>query len=385
MSIVAARAFGRAALVGHPSDNFPEHGYDGAVLAMTLWCFHCTVQVWESPEITICHNDRHFRSWDELLTHTARYGIFDEEPYLRAGLSVFGHHCRTHGLADRLDRNVSLRLLETNIPRQLGLSGSSAIVTAATRALMQFYAISEAEIPLTTQAWLVLQAEAEARTRGGLQDKLAQVYGAAGHGLVRMEFPAAWHGRPDGAAARCEPLDPGLLPPLALLYYPEGAKQSHQVHSRWDILFRQGGPEFLAAVRELPTLVPKTVAALQQRDWDEFGRLLDRGFELRLATCGTSAADLEAREMCRRRGIAFNQTGSGGAGILYSPDPARIAELRRELPEGWGLVELTPATAWEAASPRSLSPGKASGGTSSTLPKAGPGAIDPRLSHPLQP
>ncbi len=340
MSIIESRAYGRAALAGHPSDNFPVYGYDGAVLAMTLPSFHCTVQMWESPETGIHHDDRTFRNWPDLLDHTRRYGIYDEEPYLRAGLMVFGHYCRSHGLEGRLDRNVSVRLLETNIPRQLGLSGSSAIVTACIRGLMEFYGITDEELPLTTQGWLILEAEIEARTRGGLQDKLAQAFGAAGHHLVHMEFPAAQHDMPEGASARCSPLDSSSLPPLAILYYPEGAKQSHRVHSRWDVLFREAHPEFIAAVVELPALVPRAIEALRTGNNTEFAAVLDRCFDLRLQTCGTSDADLAARQFCRDRGFSFNQTGSGGAAILTFEDPSAIERLRQEVPEGWEVLPL---------------------------------------------
>ena len=67
MAIVKGVAYARAGLVGHPSDNFPEFGYPGAVLAMTVPNFSCTVEVWESPTLTIHHRDRDFGNWRQRI------------------------------------------------------------------------------------------------------------------------------------------------------------------------------------------------------------------------------------------------------------------------------------------------------------------------------
>ena len=337
MAIVKGVGYARAGLVGHPSDNFPEFGYPGAVLAMTVPNFSCTVEVWESPTLTIQHSDRDFGNWRQLLAHSAKYGIFDEEPFLRGGLSVFVKYCKQHGLMRRLDRNISIRLASTNIPRQLGLSGSSAIVTATIQALMSFYGLTPREIPLAVQGWLFLEAEREAAMKGGLQDKMTQAYGAAGHHLLQMRFPVELRDRPEGQSGIYQPLDVKLLPRLAMIYTDLGAKRSHSVHSRWDVLFRDKKRRFIAAVKELPTLVDKAVMTLQADDVKGFGRILNRGFELRLATCGTSETDLQVHQFCKEHGVPSNQTGSGGSAILIYESTAQVRALERDLPEDWKL------------------------------------------------
>jgi glucuronokinase len=340
MGIVRGEAYARAGLVGHPSDNFPEFGFTGAVLALSVPNFSCTVEVWESPTLTIQHCDRQYENWRQLLDHSAKYGIFDEEPFLRGGLSVFARYCKQHGLMRRVDRNISIRLAKTNIPRQLGLSGSSAIVTASIQALMHFYSLTNRDIPLSVQGWLILEAEKEAAMKGGLQDKMTQAYGAAGHHLLQMHFPVELRDRPEGQSGIYQPLDSKILPRLAMIYTDQGAKRSHSVHSRWDVLFRTAKPRFIAAVKELPTLVDKAVKALQARDVKAFGKVLNRGFELRLATCGTSEMDMRVHEFCEKHGVPSNQTGSGGAAILVYEDPAQIRALHRNLPKDWKLSAL---------------------------------------------
>lgn len=64
---------------------------------------------------------------------------------------------------------------------QTGLSGSSAIVTAALNCLLDFYKVRHL-IKVEIRPKLVLSAEQELGIVAGLQDRVAQVYG----GLVNM-------------------------------------------------------------------------------------------------------------------------------------------------------------------------------------------------------
>ena len=64
---------------------------------------------------------------------------------------------------------------------QTGLSGSSAIVSAALGCLLDFYNVRHL-IKLQVRPNLVLNAEKELGIVAGLQDRVAQVYG----GLVHM-------------------------------------------------------------------------------------------------------------------------------------------------------------------------------------------------------
>jgi galactokinase len=106
------------------------------------------------------------------------------------------------------------------------------------------------------------------------------------------------------------------------------------------VLFRNARPKFLSAVKELPALVEKAVKALRSGDFKAFGKILNRCFELRLATCGTSDADKQVHAFCEEHGVPSNQTGSGGAAILVYESPAQIRALHRDLPREWKLVEI---------------------------------------------
>ena len=102
--------------------------------------------------------------------------------------------------------NFTLRY-ESDIPRQIGLAGSSAIITATLRALMAFYGV---DVPKEVQPSLILSAERdELDINAGFMDRVIQVY----EGCVFMDLDesllrATGHGR-------YEPLDPA--PPAAAL------------------------------------------------------------------------------------------------------------------------------------------------------------------------
>ena len=71
----------------------------------------------------------------------------------------------------------------TTIPRQVGLAGSSALIIALLKALIDFYEILC--IPLPMQANIALKAEhEELNISAGHQDRVVQTYG----GLVYMDF-----------------------------------------------------------------------------------------------------------------------------------------------------------------------------------------------------
>jgi glucuronokinase len=71
-------------------------------------------------------------------------------------------------------RNFTLKY-DTNIPRQVGLAGSSAIVTATMKCLMQFFNLTEYDMPKEIQPQFILDVEKEELfINAGLQDRVVQ-------------------------------------------------------------------------------------------------------------------------------------------------------------------------------------------------------------------
>src|SRR5437763_11484951 len=111
-------------------------------------------------------------------------------------------YCREQGIT-LPNRNFTIEY-ESTIPLRLGMGGSSSIITAALRALCQYYSL---EVPLPVQANIVLETETkELGVAAGPQDRVIQVY----EGLVYMDF--AEELMKTRGYGKYERLDPVLLP-----------------------------------------------------------------------------------------------------------------------------------------------------------------------------
>ena len=192
MFLTRKRAYARAGLVGNPSD-----GYHGKTISFSVRNFWAEVVLyeWDSVEIVLAADDRaKFDSVFDLARDVRLHGYYGGIRLIKATIKRFVEHCETRGLALH-DRKFSVRY-QTTIPRQVGLAGSSAIIVATLRCLMEFY---DVQLPLEIQPMFVLLVEQEELgITVGLQDRVIQVY----EGLVYMDFdprPRAHRRRPAAA------------------------------------------------------------------------------------------------------------------------------------------------------------------------------------------
>ena len=207
-------AYARAGLLGNPSDN-----RYGKILAVAIGDFSARVSLEESDRLAIispAEDQEDYASYAEFIEHNRLYGYDGGGRLLKALLRVFWGYCRERNIKVP-DRNFTLRYGST-IPRQVGLGGSSALITAGLRALMSF---SGVVIPIEIQPTLILNAEQEELgINAGFMDRVVQVYeGCVYMDLDKEHIQTHSHGR-------YERLDPALLPPLYLAYRPEAAKVS---------------------------------------------------------------------------------------------------------------------------------------------------------------
>src|SRR5688500_10040284 len=130
--IITTHAFARAGLVGNPSD-----GYFGKTISLVIRNFKATVRLWESPhfEIVPTHGDlAEFDSVSAFLKDVKLHGYYGGLRLIKAIVKKFHEHCRQNDIALH-NRNFTISF-STDIPRLVGLAGSSAIITATLRALM---------------------------------------------------------------------------------------------------------------------------------------------------------------------------------------------------------------------------------------------------------
>ena len=316
--MIETYAYARAGLLGNPSD-----GYYGKTLAVLVRNFRARVLVFPSARLEIRPSKADmpvFENLDELYALTRWRGYYGGIRILQALVVRFIDYCHERGIT-LPNRNFTMEY-ESTIPLRLGMGGSSAIITAALRALMEYF---EIEIPLAEQSKLVLEVETiEIGVPAGPQDRVIQVY----EGLVYMDF------RKDLMQSRgfgeYEKLDPKLLPSIYVAYrttLSEGTEVFHNnVRERW----RNGDPLILDAMNTWADYAEKGKAALQQEDFSTFSRLVDANFDLRAKLYEISKGNLELIEAARRAGASANFAGSGGAIVGCYQDESMFAKLQTE-------------------------------------------------------
>jgi glucuronokinase len=152
MEIIRRRAYARAGLAGNPSD-----GYNGKTLSIIVrnhWA-EVTLYEWDQLEIVASRNDQSiFRNIAELAGDVSLHGYYGGVRLIKATIKGFYDYCTRQGFKLK-SNNFSIRY-ESNIPRQVGLAGSSAIIVATFRCLFDFYNV---EIPINVLPSLVLSIE----------------------------------------------------------------------------------------------------------------------------------------------------------------------------------------------------------------------------------
>jgi glucuronokinase len=330
--IVRKSAYPRVGLIGNPSD-----GYHGKTIAFTFTNFRAEVTLYESPELEIVPSTRDhskFGSIPQLTQDVKMYGYYGGIRLLKAAIKRFADYCAASGIA--LDgRNFTLRY-ESSIPHMVGLAGSSAIITAAMRAMMEFYGV---RIPKPVLANLVLEVEnLELGLAAGLQDRVAQVY----QGMVYMDFDAGIMKKQ--GYGRYEAMDPALLPPLYVAFRSALAQSSEVVHNDLRERYRRGDPDVLSAVKFWMDLTDKVRDCLLSRDLRRLPELLNANFDRRVALYDVGAGNRHMVEVARSAGASAKFTGSGGAIVGTYRDEAMFEELCRRLAQ-FDVTVIKPAVA----------------------------------------
>src|SRR5262249_8793515 len=139
------------------------------------------------------------------------------------------------------------------------------------------------------------------------QDRVIQVY----EGLVYMDFSQTL--MESQGYGNYESMDPGLLPRVFVAYrtnLSEGTEVFHtNVRERW----RRGDPEIVEAMRTWAGYAEQGRAALIERNYELFDRLIDANFDLRSRIYKISEGNLQMVRTARALGATAKFAGSGGA------------------------------------------------------------------------
>ncbi|HLA84848.1 MAG TPA: hypothetical protein VJL29_08640 [Thermoguttaceae bacterium] len=322
MQLIRKKAHARAGLVGNPSD-----GYFGKTLSLIVPDFwaEVTMYEWDQVELVWGENDQScFRSVDDLARDVRLHGYYGGIRLVRATIKKFADYCR-HRKIRLHDRNFSVRY-QSNIPRLVGLAGSSAIIVATLRCLMEFYDVAVAR---EVQPSLVQSVETEELgIAAGLQDRVAQVY----EGLVYMDF--ARDKMREVGGFQCgvyESLDPGLLPPLYVAYNDDASSPTETIHNDLRARFARGEKDVVEAMQRLAELTVEARETLVSGHPERLGALMDRNFELRRSICRLPAGQVDMVQCARRAGATAHFAGSGGAIVGTYPDDETFRRLTSDL------------------------------------------------------
>jgi glucuronokinase len=277
---VTGRALARAALLGNPSD-----GFGGKTIAVTL-------EAWTA----------------EVSLEPADGDISVDDPGAAALIAAaVARFERELGASQPSGLNVILR---TEIPRQVGLGGSSAIVIAALRALCRLH---DADLSPDRLAALALAVEVDdVGIAAGPQDRVVQAH----EGLLYMDFD------PHSELA-CERLARELLPPIFVAHRTAAAAPSGDVHADLRRRFSAGEPAVTSGMREIAALAAAGRACLLAGDHESFGDLMLDNVAARGRMVALDPRDLRLVEIARDVGAPANYAGSGGAVVGLVPAGGR--------------------------------------------------------------
>ena len=344
METIRTRSFARAGLLGNPSD-----GYFGKTLSFTFTQFGVDLTLSESSRIRFQQgevDDATFGSMDELARNLRLYGYYGGIRLLKATTKRFFDYCQEHGIA-LPQRNFSVEY-KINVPRLVGLSGSSAICSAMLKALMKFYGVT---IPLEYQPTICLEAEREELgINCGFQDRVIQIY----NGLVFMDFDRAFveahnHGRYEQLYPLSD-FDSGLR--LYIAYDANRAEESGKAHQKVKRLFEAKNADVVAAMGEFADIAQQGRDLLVEgeggrRTAEKFASLINANFDLRDRIFNVAEENRRMVMTARKSGASAKFAGSGGAIVGTYEDEAQFVRLSADL-AAIGTVVLKPTVATTA-------------------------------------
>lgn len=309
---IEGRASARAGVAGNPSDAL-----GGAALAVPVTSLQAEVELSPSSTLSIRHlgGVPRWDSVESMVEQVRRVGHDGGDRVVTAAIVTLHRHLVGLG------RSASAAPFElgwrTNIPRSVGLAGSSALVIATMRAVSAHWGLS---IEPTTLASLALRAET---------DELGIAAGWMDRAVQSMEAPTLV----DPASAPDAVVPPmhvvAMRRPVRLLvvWDDSGASPSGRLHGRLRERHTAGDPEVLRCIEGLVDTARAAAAALADGDMELLAEQVDRscGWRRRLGALDDATSGLV--QMAGEHGAAATSAGSGGAALVVPRTSAVEVEV----------------------------------------------------------
>ncbi|KAJ3111183.1 Multidrug resistance-associated protein 1 [Physocladia obscura] len=338
---IISTSYARVGLMGNPSD-----GFHGKTISLLIKNFSATVTLIPNASssdksITIPHTSLldpfQFTSLTDLTATCSQDGFYGVHRLLLATVKTFTQYClsqsETAGAINWTRHRGFSVTCTTTIPRQVGLAGSSAIITAFLSALISHY-IEPLNLTTTKEVFspshranLALAAESESlKIAAGLQDRVIQAYG----GLMFMDFTDK--STKTGVYTR---LPVASVPRGLWIAYIGVPSDSGAFHSDARARYEAGDEVVISAMREMASLAVRARDALAANDTHTLAELMDRNFEIRRLVYGdrvVGARNLAVVNVAREFGYAAKFSGSGGCILgLWKGEVDEDLEKKKEM------------------------------------------------------
>jgi glucuronokinase len=307
--IIKTHAYARAGLLGNPSDI-----YFGKTISISVKNFGASIILYETPELCIEPQEEdknEFKSIHDIVDKVKSNGYYGGSRLVKAAIKKFYEYVKENKI-ELHNKNFTVRYF-SSIPRQVGLAGSSAIITATMRALMKFYNVHIKKEYLPT---LILSVEKEELgIRAGLQDRVAQVY----EGCTYMDFNRE-HLEKTGCGIY-ESLDVSLLPNLYIAYKTQLSKVSGAVLSDTYTRYMNGDKVVIENISRMASIAEEGRKAILEKNYAGLNELMNENFDCRTKIMKISESNMEMIEIARKCGASAKFPGSGGSIIgMYEND-----------------------------------------------------------------
>ncbi len=308
---IERKAYARAGLLGNPSD-----GYNGKTISFSVRNFSATVVLTPAPRLRIVPglgDETEYQSITELVQTVKTDGYYGGVRLVKAAIVEFND--RFSGRNAFHDRNFEISY-STNIPRNVGLAGSSAIVIAALRGLSDFCQIT---VEPSILAAMALRVERhQLGIPAGLQDRVIQSF----EGLVYMDFGIDQVTTGEGLTiGHYESMEPDLLTNVYIAYSEQAGEPTEVTHQSLRQRFDSGDGDVVEAMMTFAQLAEKGKQVLLDGDQAKLSDLINQNFDLRSRICHINPLHRRMIEIARETEASSKFCGSGGAIVGTYRDP----------------------------------------------------------------
>ncbi len=303
-SISRGCASARAGVAGNPSDAL-----GGAALAVPVASLTARVQLTDAPRLAV-RGEAGPPSWSsvgDLVDSAARVGHDGGDRLVTAAIATLHRHLVDGGTVP--DDSPFDAVWRTDIPRSIGLAGSSALVIATLRALCRRW-----DVRLSVDELAALARRAEV-------DELGIAAGWMDRAVQARDAPTMVE-RPTGNRAAHPPMRTlELSAPVELMvaWDAAGASPSGRLHAGLRERLAAGDPVLDVCVDGLVDAARTAAAALERADLDDLAEAVERSCALRERLGALDERTAQLAAMARSAGGSATSAGSGGAILVVPP------------------------------------------------------------------